>query len=82
MGNGGNGSNGITVIFGTVRTTTTPSESSGLSGPPGGTWAQACAAAPARRRGRARSLAHDSSSVFDHTFKGRNFERRVRTFVG
>ncbi|HVH98443.1 MAG TPA: hypothetical protein VM869_07025 [Enhygromyxa sp.] len=76
--------NGVTVIFGTVRTTRSPSEASVFSGPPGGAWAPACSATRPRRRGRARPSETPpvSKPAFDETTKGRNFKRRVRTFVG
>jgi hypothetical protein len=85
-------STGVTVIFGRVRTQiAAPSLASGMSGPPpGGAGAQACAdpAPPAHGRGHARGLPkpkpkpkHEPKLLFENKFKGRDFERRIRTFV-
>ncbi|HLT38886.1 MAG TPA: hypothetical protein VK034_21510 [Enhygromyxa sp.] len=76
--------NGVTVIFGLVRSQQAASSMSHLSGPPGGGWLQPCGAPKPRRRGRARPPEPPPARkpVKVEKFSGRDFSRRALTFVG
>jgi hypothetical protein len=72
--------NGVTVIFGIIRAKSAKLGMSGCSGPPPGSWAKPCAAVVAPRRER--GCAEERKPIHDESNAGRDFNRRIRTFVG
>ena len=71
--------NGVTVIFGTIRKQPVKASMAGLSGPPPGSWAKPCGAVASKAR---RARPDPRTPITDETTKGRDFSRRVRTFIG